>query len=377
MSIQKINIAGHQPVFRANESVKPEPGKTVNPEPQTEVKEQDHSVRNWSIGLGAAAVLIGLGVAGYKGKLGPKFQKFLGGKAANAAEHGAGNATEHAAAGAGTNAGEEAANAAKKAQEKAAKEAQEKAAKEAQEKAAKEAQEKAAKEAQEKAAKEAQEKAAKEAQEKAAKEAQEKAAKEAEEAAQKAYDEEMKVKLTPEAKNLIKDIYGSFGEEAARFTRLYEQAEREGFSKLKGVADALEDGTHRITFTTPSGVKYEYLSKYGDMLDEIRVLNKDGELLHTAEFYRAKELPPVVDICKKTGEIFDGSLNHANLRFEGEHIAFEMDRKTPRFIEWSNSNPLQEESMIHVYQHPTGKINVHYSRNAAKNAYGNSFWAEP
>ncbi len=48
--------------------------------PDTSVyKKTDNTVRNWSVGLGAAAVLIGLGVAGRKGKLGDGFQKLLGG----------------------------------------------------------------------------------------------------------------------------------------------------------------------------------------------------------------------------------------------------------------------------------------------------------
>ena len=58
---------------------------TVNPEPEEQtpeiIPEQNNSrkVRNWSIGLGSAAVLIGLGVAGRKGKLGKGIQKMLGG----------------------------------------------------------------------------------------------------------------------------------------------------------------------------------------------------------------------------------------------------------------------------------------------------------
>lgn len=42
-------------------------------------EKKSHKARNWSIGLSAAAVLIGLGVAGRYGKLGPKIQKALGG----------------------------------------------------------------------------------------------------------------------------------------------------------------------------------------------------------------------------------------------------------------------------------------------------------
>ena len=58
---------------------------TVNPEPEEQTPEiipeqnNSHKARNWSIGLGSAAVLIGLGVAGRKGKFGKGIQKMLGG----------------------------------------------------------------------------------------------------------------------------------------------------------------------------------------------------------------------------------------------------------------------------------------------------------
>lgn len=42
-------------------------------------KSENHTVRNWSIGLGAAAVLISLGILGRGGHLGKGLQKFLGG----------------------------------------------------------------------------------------------------------------------------------------------------------------------------------------------------------------------------------------------------------------------------------------------------------
>ncbi len=44
-----------------------------------EPEKKSHKVRNWSIGLSAAAILIGLGVAGRKGKLGSTIEKALGG----------------------------------------------------------------------------------------------------------------------------------------------------------------------------------------------------------------------------------------------------------------------------------------------------------
>ena len=91
MSIQKINMSAVQPAFRANDEVKKEETATTTT-PETETEKPDHTVRNWSIGLGAAAVLIGLGVAGRKGHLGKGLQKLLGGKSANTAEHVAGDA---------------------------------------------------------------------------------------------------------------------------------------------------------------------------------------------------------------------------------------------------------------------------------------------
>ena len=49
------------------------------PVPETITKPENKTKRNTIIGLSAAALLISLGVAGRKGKLGPKLQKFLGG----------------------------------------------------------------------------------------------------------------------------------------------------------------------------------------------------------------------------------------------------------------------------------------------------------
>ncbi len=51
--------------------------KEVKPLQSEPVK--NNQVRNWSIGLGSAAVLIGLGVLGRRGRLGEGIQKFLGG----------------------------------------------------------------------------------------------------------------------------------------------------------------------------------------------------------------------------------------------------------------------------------------------------------
>ena len=442
MSIQKINMVGVQPSFRASEEIKAEVKTTNNTPTETENPESNHKVRNWAIGLSAAAVLIGLGVAGRRGKLGEGMQRLLGGKSATAAEHSAGNAGAHAtgdAAAAGTKAGEGAASATEHAAtggeikideistedfahiqnkevdfiydgkkiingkgEPAPKTEQpkietpkeepkvitqetktvEEAGNAAEQTVtatetkigedAEDAVLKAEAKADDAAMTEGRDKASIEA-EQAAKKAEAKAA---HEAAQKAYDEEMQARFKPQAEALIKDLNSAWGEEAARATRLYEQAEVEGFSSLKGVADALKDGTHRITFTTPSGVKYEYLSKHGDMLDEIRVFGKDGELSHVAEFYRANESTPVVDIFKKTGDFYDGSLASAHVNFEGDHIAFEMSRKNPRFLEWSTKGVLDPEKMVHI-QPGHGKYYVTYSGNQSKDVLGNGFWIEP
>lgn len=57
----------------------PQPPKENGSTEVTTEEKPDHTVRNWSIGLGAAAALISLGVAGRKGYLGNGLQKLLGG----------------------------------------------------------------------------------------------------------------------------------------------------------------------------------------------------------------------------------------------------------------------------------------------------------
>ncbi len=92
MSIQRINFTAsllnevNKPPQVSAENAVPEQSKqeesstVTNSQEDTTAVKPDHTVRNWSIGLGAAAVLIGLGVAGRKGKLGEGMQKLLGGK---------------------------------------------------------------------------------------------------------------------------------------------------------------------------------------------------------------------------------------------------------------------------------------------------------
>ncbi len=95
MSVQKINFTSS---LLANTPVLQEQNKNVTAPVQAEqtnnvkentipteskeisTDENNHTVRNWSIGLGAAAVLIGLGVAGRRGHFGEGMQKLLGGK---------------------------------------------------------------------------------------------------------------------------------------------------------------------------------------------------------------------------------------------------------------------------------------------------------
>lgn len=63
--------------------------------PNPEVDEEKSNATKYMIGATALAAVIGLGVVGYKGKLGKSIQKFLGG-AENAVEKGTQNASENA-----------------------------------------------------------------------------------------------------------------------------------------------------------------------------------------------------------------------------------------------------------------------------------------
>ncbi|MBQ1612716.1 MAG: hypothetical protein II085_04500, partial [Alphaproteobacteria bacterium] len=74
-----------QPIIAQPQKQEPQP---VISAPSKEIiadEPKNKRKRNTIIGLSAVAILIGLGVAGRKGKLGPKLQKFLGG-----AEHATG-----------------------------------------------------------------------------------------------------------------------------------------------------------------------------------------------------------------------------------------------------------------------------------------------
>ena len=89
MSIQKITFSSslldkniNKPVELSEDKSSDNEIKNNAPDEQAqpEISEnKNNKVRNWSIGLSAAAVLVGLGVAGRKGKLGKNIQKMLGG----------------------------------------------------------------------------------------------------------------------------------------------------------------------------------------------------------------------------------------------------------------------------------------------------------
>ena len=89
MSIQKISFSSslldkniNKPILTTNPTPQDKPVEVDSKTEQTLTEDNNnnnHKVRNWSIGLGSAAVLLGLGFAGRKGKLGKGIQKMLGG----------------------------------------------------------------------------------------------------------------------------------------------------------------------------------------------------------------------------------------------------------------------------------------------------------
>ena len=92
MSVQSVGL--NSQVLNKVRNIQPKSVEDNKPQTETVVEEtknemvsdvepekKSHKVRNWSIGLSAAAVLIGLGVAGRKGKLGSAVEKALGGGA--------------------------------------------------------------------------------------------------------------------------------------------------------------------------------------------------------------------------------------------------------------------------------------------------------
>lgn len=85
MAISKINFTAEPNLLNRMQDLKSAvPSAPVNQAPveapvETPAK-KSNKVRNWSIGMGSAAVLIGLGVLGHNGKLGKTMQKICGGK---------------------------------------------------------------------------------------------------------------------------------------------------------------------------------------------------------------------------------------------------------------------------------------------------------
>jgi tetratricopeptide (TPR) repeat protein len=148
---------------------------------------------------------------------------------------------------------------------------------------------------------------------------------------------ETKQKLIPEAEDMVKQLTIEWKDEVARLTRIFEKAEKEGFAALKGEKEILADGTYKITLKAKNNdFTYEYLSKDGKKLDEIKVY-KDGELHHSTDFTRNDE--GVIDILKQEGNSLEG-------------LAFITDRKNPILAEWCN-HKLYDENYI-------GKItNIH------------------
>lgn len=89
MAISKINFTAEPNLLNRMQDLKSAvPSAPVNQAPveapvETPAK-KSNKVRNWSIGMGSAAVLIGLGVLGHNGKLGKTMQKICGGAKKNA-----------------------------------------------------------------------------------------------------------------------------------------------------------------------------------------------------------------------------------------------------------------------------------------------------
>ncbi len=90
MSISKISFTAENSLLnKMYNNVSQQAPVTTTPTNVTEEtaeKPKSHKVRNWSIGLSSAAVLISIGVLGRKGKLGEGVQKFLGGVKKNTSD---------------------------------------------------------------------------------------------------------------------------------------------------------------------------------------------------------------------------------------------------------------------------------------------------
>ena len=179
--MNKISLTTPSVNFRENKQIE-EKESTVT-QPQV-VDEEKSNAAKYMIGATALATVIGLGIAGRKGKLGKNVQEFLGG--AKKAGEDAKNKVEQEAK----------AKAEQEAKEKALQEAKTKAEQEAKSKALQEAKAKAEQEAKSKAEQEAKAKAEQEAKAKAEQEAKAKAEQEAKAKA----EQEAKAKAEQEAK---------------------------------------------------------------------------------------------------------------------------------------------------------------------------------
>ena len=429
MSIPKIDLVSVQPSFRAgkDETIEQQPTPETTPQ-----EKSDHKVRNWSIGLGAAATLISLGVLGRKGHLGEGIQKLLGGaakKSGNVGEAGA-KAGEEAAAGAGkgVKAGEETATAAgakagegtatgvgKEAETATAKEAETATVKEAENAATKEVETATVKEVETATAKEAENAATIEAETATVKEAETATAKEAEAAtvkeAEAATAKEAENAATIEAETAtVKEAEAATVKETENAAT--KEAEKAAEKEAKAAAQKAYDAEMKEKFTPLAKelIKSKEKELGKEAIESVRAYNiaetrgflhlsqdgavttlKDGTQVIT---YKPLGENTVYEYLSKDGVklnsinvIKNGSPEYS-IKFyrinqhlapvdihslkTGEHMAFATENGQARLAEWASGDPLAERTLTTIIPGSTG-YHVYYGGDSSKAVGANSF----
>lgn len=162
----------------------------------------------------------------------------------------------------------------------------------------------------------------------------EKAAKEAAEKAQKELQAKYTQEMDPIAIEKAMELKKLWNKKLDTYSAIYNKG-FENVSRGKTVT-RLEDGTYKVVSSGKHG-STEYLSKDGKVLDEIRVLNKDGNLNHTVEFGRDQGKSADIYVYNK-GEI-------------SERIDFitESRKNGDRICNWHPRRACDKEGLTSLY----------------------------
>lgn len=136
--------------------------------------------------------------------------------------------------------------------------------------------------------------------------------------------DEIRTKLTPQAIEIMEQMFNKFGNQAVMATGFY----NEGFENLKkhGVMEKRDDGALQIVGKTDS-VNYKFISKTDDhsLLDRIEVLDKNGKIIQKVSINRDYSKPyHTVGIVQDDGAVVFNVYDNER-EYELEFVACSFD----------------------------------------------------